>query len=67
MRTVKDPDEVYLDERNGIHVLKRIQSNKFLVVIYGPNDIEGVIRTAYVTSNARKNRRCKNLRRLKHY
>ena len=64
---VGEPDEVYLDERNGVHALKAVKNNRYVVVIYESTDNEGFIRTAYVTSNSRKNRRYRKLRQLKLY
>ena len=48
---VAKPDEVYEDERGGIHSLKRIDKSHFFVVMHEfERDDEGFIRTAYVIS-----------------
>jgi len=59
------PDEAYRNGRGGIHVLKRVDGEHFLVVIYEPADNEGLVRTAYLTSVQRKARRYRGLLCLK--
>jgi hypothetical protein len=56
---VSDPDEVHSDERGGIHALKRLDQDHFLVVIYESTDEAsgGLIRTAFMINEGRKNRR----------
>ncbi len=34
LKTVEEPDEIYVDERGGIHSIKRIDKDHFLAVIY---------------------------------
>jgi hypothetical protein len=67
LTVVTSPDEAYVDESGGIHVLKRLvgEVSDFLVVIYVVEDRRGYIRTAYYTSNARKARRYRLFRKLK--
>jgi hypothetical protein len=66
LKVIEEPDEVYIDERNGIHGLKRIDSDHFLVVIYEiEENNEGFIRTAYMINERRKNRRYSELRSMK--
>ena len=59
------PDEAYRDGRGGVHALKRIDEEYFLVVIYQPTDNQGIVRTAYLTSVQRKDRRYRQLHSLK--
>jgi hypothetical protein len=61
---IREPDELYLDEKGGTHALKRLDDNRFIVVIYEFDNLEGFIRTAYITSEGRKKRRYGKLRRL---
>ncbi len=62
---VAHPDEVYIDLTGAFHALKHIKGvSDFLVVIYS-TEHEGYIRTAYYTSNSRKQRRYKSFRKLK--
>jgi hypothetical protein len=42
------PDEAYRNGRGGVHALKRINEQHFLVVIYEPRNNEGLVRTAYL-------------------
>ena len=64
---VEKPDETYSDERGGLHALKHIDDDHFLVVIYEveENEDEGFIRTAYIINKRRKNRRYSELRSTK--
>jgi len=45
--------------------LKRIDEQHFLVVIYEPTNNEGLVRTAYLTSIKRKDRRYRQSLSLK--
>ena len=60
-----EPDEAYRNGRGGVHALKSIDAEHFLVVIYEPTDSEGLVRTAYLTSARRKVRRYRRLPSLK--
>ena len=51
------PDEAYRNGRGGIHALKRVDDEHLLAVIYEPTDNEELVRTAYLTSAQRKDRR----------
>src|SRR5487761_218677 len=66
LKVIEEPDEVCNDERGGIHSLRRIGDDHFLVVIYDveEND-EGFIRTAYIINERRKKRRYSELRSMK--
>lgn len=64
-RALTQPDEAYRDSRGGVHVLTRVDEGHFLVVIYEPTNNEGFVRTAYLTSVGRKNRRYRALPSLK--
>jgi hypothetical protein len=59
------PDEAYKNGRGGVHALKRIDEQHFLVVIYEPTNNEGLVRTAYLTSIKRKDRRYRQSLSLK--
>ena len=60
VHAVSEPDELHPDERGGFHALKRIDRNHFLVVIYEiEGEDRGLIRTAFVINQKRKNRRYK--------
>lgn len=67
LQIVFNPDELYINERRGIHALKRIDEKNFLVVIYELKDREGYIRTAYLINDKRKRRRYGSLRSLKRF
>jgi len=67
LQIVAKPEELYKDKRGGIHALKRIDEEHFLVVIYELEDREGYIRTAYFISDKRKRRRYRALRSLKQF
>jgi hypothetical protein len=64
---VSDPDEVHADERGGLHALKRVDQDHFLVVIYQSTDEAGrcLIRTAFLINERRKNRRYSKTRRAR--
>jgi hypothetical protein len=64
-RALIQPDEAYRNGRDGVHALMRIDESHFLVVIYEPTDNEGLVRTAYLTSVSRKERRYRQLLCLK--
>jgi len=51
------PDEAYRNGRGGVHALRRIDNGHFLVAIYEPTNTEGLVRTAYLTTAKRKDRR----------
>jgi hypothetical protein len=58
LRVVSHPDETHRDRRGGYHALKRIDQRHFLVVIYELTEgREGLIRTAFIIDEKRKNRR----------
>jgi hypothetical protein len=60
LAAVSKPDEVLMDERGGVHALKRVDQDHFLVVIYQQSSDEvggGLIRTAFLINERRKNRR----------
>ena len=58
MQAVSDPDELHKDERGGCHALKRIDKSHFLVVIYRVAEADrGLIKTAFIINEKRKNRR----------
>jgi len=59
------PDEAYRNGRGGIHVFKRFDGEHFLAVICEPTDNEGLVRTAYLTTAQRKERRHQRLLCLK--
>jgi len=61
---LKNPDEVYLDQRNSLHALLR-QGKRFLLVIYASGEDEGYIWTCYIINESRKKRRYGKLHRLK--
>jgi hypothetical protein len=65
LRALIQPDEAYKNGRGGVHALVRIDEGHFLVVIYEPTNNEGTIRTAYLTSIRRKERRYPELPCLK--
>ncbi|KPV64018.1 MAG: hypothetical protein AOA66_0469 [Candidatus Bathyarchaeota archaeon BA2] len=67
LAAVANPDEVYVDPIEAVHVLKRLthEISDHLVVIYRKEDGECYIRTAYYTSSRRKERRYKRFKRLK--
>jgi hypothetical protein len=67
LNVVANPDEAYVDEGGGVHVLKRLvgEVSDFLVVIYFVEGQRGYIRTAYYTSNTRKTRRYRTFRKLR--
>ena len=67
LKTVEEPDEIYVDERGGIHSIKRIDKDHFLAVIYELEKDEGFIRTAYIISQRRKKRRYNELRSLRQF
>jgi len=62
---LSQPDEAYRNGRGGMHALKRVDDENFLVAIYEPTDNEGLVRTAYLTSAQRKDRRYRGLLCLK--
>jgi len=64
-KALTQPDEAYRNGRGGIHVLRRFDERHFLVVIYEQTDDEAVVRTAYLTSVKRKDRRYTRLLCLK--
>jgi len=59
LAAVSKPDDVFTEERRGVHALKRVDKNHFLVVIYQTkNEADGgLIRTAFLINERRKNRR----------
>jgi len=59
------PDEAYKNGRGAIHALKRVDEERFLVVIYEPTNKQGLVRTAYLTNVRRKDRRYRQLQCLK--
>ena len=66
MEAVQAPEEVFMDDRHGIHALKRIDHEHFLVVIYEEeHNREGFIRTAYIINERRRKRRYTQLRSTK--
>jgi hypothetical protein len=67
LQVVAKPAELYKDRRGGIHTLKRIDEEHFLVVIYELKDREGYIRTVYLINDKRKRRRYGALRSLRQF
>jgi hypothetical protein len=65
LRALIQPGEAYRNGRGGVHALMRIDEGHFLVVIYEPTNNEGILRTAYLTSVRRKERRYRQLLCLK--
>lgn len=64
-KALSTPDEAYMNGRGGVHSLFRVDKTHFLVIIYEPADDEGFVRTAYITSVTRKERRYRGLQSLK--
>ena len=64
-RALIQPDEAYRNGRGGVHALMRVDEGHFLVVIYEPTNSQGLVRTAYLTSVRRKERRYRGLLRLR--
>ena len=55
---VSRPDELHVDESSGFHALKRVDRTHFLVVIYKLEGADrGLIKTAFINNEKRKNRR----------
>lgn len=66
LQTISTPDELHQDQRGGFHALKRIDRNHFLVVIYEfEEEGGGLIRTAFIINEKRKNRRYREPRRAR--
>jgi len=63
--TLAEPDEAHRNGRGAVHALRSLDKAHFLVVIYEPTNSEGVVRTAYLTSERRKDRRYRQLPSLK--
>ena len=58
LEVVSNPDELHQDGRGGFHAMKRVDINHLLLVIYeSRRSGEGLIRTAFIINNKRKNRR----------
>lgn len=63
------PDEIYVDERQAIHALKKAKlgPSEYLVVILRRRGQVIFITTAYYTSDSRARRRYSRFRRLARY
>jgi len=63
INTLKKPDEIYVDERNGYHYIREVKGiSDYLVVIYILREGKGFIKTSYFINSGRKRRRYKWLR-----
>lgn len=59
LRAVSSPDETHRGGRGEYHALKRIDASHFVVVIYELGEGGGLIRTAFIINEKRKERRYK--------
>ncbi len=66
LEAISRPDELFQDQRGGLHALKRVDRNHSLVVIYEfVGEDRGLIRTAFIINEKRKKRRYGALRQAR--